>query len=348
MINLIITALVLMEPVISAMENLLANYAEKKVVITGGMGFIGSNLAQALVPLGAKVVIIDAFLPPYGGNRFNLADIEEQVEIIDGDVRDFELMKRIVKGADYVFHLAAQVSYLDSNERPFDDLDLNGRGTLTVLEAVKEAAPEARVVFASSRLVYGKIKNLPVGEDHPTDPQSLYGIHKLLGEKYMGYYAHKFGFATVSLRIPNPYGPRQQMKHGKYSIVGWFLRQALEGKKIQIYGDGQQERDYLYISDLVEAWLLASAKGEVAAVYNVGTHERVNFAEMVDKVIVAAGSGEKEIVPWPADYEKNETGDYIADTSRLQGMSGWKPKVTLKDGLQMMAEYYRENKEYYW
>lgn len=322
-------------------------YDSKKVVITGGMGFIGSNLAQALVPMGAKVVVIDALLPSYGGNRFNLAEIAGEVEFVDGDVRDFEVMKKWVADADYVFHLAAQVSYLDANEKPFDDLDLNGRGTLTVLESVKESASSARVVFASSRLVYGKIKDIPVKESHPTDPQSLYGIHKLLGEKYMGYYAHEFGMPTISLRIPNPYGPRQQMKHGKYSIVGWFLRQAMEGKTISIYGDGRQERDYLYIDDLVEGWLLAGAKGEAGEVYNVGTHERVRFAEMVDAVIEAAGQGKKELVPWPENYEKNETGDYIADTGKLAAVTGWQPRVKIRDGVKLMAEFYRENRDEY-
>lgn len=323
-------------------------FAGKKVVITGGLGFIGSNLAQALVPLGAKVVIVDALLPPYGGNKFNLAGIADQVEVVDGDIRDADLMEKTIENADYVFHLAGQVSYLDSKSRPYDDLDFNGRGNLTVLEAVKNKAPSARIIFASSRLVYGKILTLPVREDHPTNPLSLYGIHKLLGEKYYSYYAHTFGVHGLSVRIPNPYGPRQQMKHSKYSIVGWFVRQALEGKTIEVYGDGSQERDYLYIDDIVEAFLKLAEHGEAGEVYNIGTHERVKFGDMVDAVLVAVGSGEKKFVPWPQDSEKNETGDYIADTSKLNGATGWKAKVPLQEGLKKMVDYYREHGDKYW
>jgi len=320
----------------------------KRVVITGGLGFIGSNLAQVLVPLGAKVVIVDALLPPYGGNKFNLDGITDQVEMVDGDIRDVGVMEKSIENADYVFHLAGQVSYLDSKSRPFDDLDFNGRGNLTVLEAVKNKAPDARIIFASSRLVYGKILTLPVREDHPTNPLSLYGIHKLLGEKYYSYYAHTFDVHGLSVRIPNPYGPRQQMKHAKYSIVGWFVRQALEGKTIKVYGDGSQERDYLYIDDIVEAFLKLAQHGEAGEVYNIGTLERVRFGEMVDAVIEAVGSGEKEFVPWPKEAEKNETGDYSADTTKLCDLTGWKPRVPLQDGLKKMVEYYREHRDKYW
>jgi len=320
----------------------------KKVVITGGLGFIGSNLAQTLVPLGAKVVIVDALLPPYGGNKFNLEGIADRIELVDGDIRDADLMEKVIEGADFIFHLAGQVSYLDSKNRPYDDLDFNGRGNLTILEAVKNNAPGARIIFASSRLVYGKILTLPVREDHPTNPLSLYGIHKLLGEKYYNYYAHTFGVHGLSVRIPNPYGPRQQMKHAKYSIVGWFLRQALEGKTIQVYGDGLQERDYLYIDDIVSAFLKLAEHGEAGEVYNIGTHERVRFGEMVDAVIKAVGSGDKKFVPWPKESEQNETGNYSADTTKLSELTGWKPEVSLRDGLKDMVEYYREHGDKYW
>ncbi len=319
-----------------------------QVLITGGLGFIGSNLARALTAAGAKVTILDALLPPYGGNRFNVADIEEKLELVDGDIRDEELMNKLVQGKQFVFHLAGQVSYLESKDKPFMDLDFNGRGNLVILEAVKNFAPEARILFSSSRLVYGKILELPVKETHPTDPLSLYGIHKLLGEKYYRYYAHTFGVQGVSMRIPNPYGPRQQMKHGKYSIVGWFVRQALEGQEIQIFGDGEQERDYIYIDDIVNGMMRLIVKGQAGEAYNVGSHERIKFGEMVDMIIAAAGAGTKKYVPWPEDYEKNETGDYIADTHKLEMACAWKPQIDFKDGIREMVEFYRKNKEYYW
>lgn len=328
--------------------DIASQFSGRRVLITGGLGFIGSNLAQALVPAGARVVLLDAALPQYGANRFNLNGIEPEVEVRQEDIRDWAAVSRAARGADFVFHLAGQVSYLDAKGRPFDDLDFNGRGTLTVLEAVRTEAPQARVLFASSRLVYGKIRALPVREDHPTEPLSLYGIHKLLGEKYIRYFAETFGVHGVAARIPNPYGPRQQMKHSKYSIVGWFIRQALEGKTLTIYGDGLQERDYLYIDDLVEAFLQLARNGAAGEVYNVGTHERVKFGEMVAAVLTAVGGGRKEFVPWPADYEKNETGDYIADTSKLHALTGWEPRVLLAEGVARTVAYYREFREYYW
>lgn len=318
------------------------------VLITGGAGFIGSSLAHALVKQGAKVTVLDAMLPLYGGNEFNLEGIRDQVEFVTGDIRDEELVKKLVVGKDFIYNFAAQVSYIDSKDQPFLDLDINGRGHLILLETVRQHAPQAKVFFSSSRLVYGKILTLPVTETHPTDPLSMYGIHKLLGEKYYRYYADTFGLHTVSVRIPNPYGPRQQMKHNKYSIVGWFIRQAMEGKKITIFGDGSQERDYLYVDDIVEAFLQLSEKGEKGEVYNVGTDERIRFVDMVDAVIASVGSGQKEHVPWPQNYEKNETGNYVADTSKLEKLTGWKPQTKLAEGIAKTVEYYKKNQLHYW
>jgi len=318
------------------------------VLITGGLGFIGSNLAQRLVELGAKVTILDALLEPYGGNKFNVKEIEKEIELVDGNILDEKLVNEIVGDKDYIFHLAGQVGYLDSKQKPFVDLDFNGRGNLIVLEAVKEKAPRARLLFSSSRMVYGKISQLPVGESHPTEPLSLYGIHKLLGEKYYAYYAHNFGVHGVSMRIPNPYGPRQQMKHSKYSIVGWFIRQAMEGRTIQIYGDGSQLRDYVYVDDIVEAMMAAIVKGEDGEAYNVGSNKRVKFSVMVDQIIAAVGQGEVEMVEWPGDYEKNETGDYVADISKLEKVTGWQPKVSLEEGIDKTVEFYQQNRQEYW
>lgn len=320
----------------------------KKVLITGGAGFIGSNLAHALLREGAEVTIVDAMLPLYGGNMFNLKGIQDAIEFVQGDIRDEALMRKLVAHKDIIYNFAAQVSYIDSKEQPFLDLDINGKGHLTVLEAVREVAPHARVLFASSRMVYGKILTTPVGENHPTEPLSLYGIHKLLGEKYCRYYADTFGVHTVAIRIPNPYGPRQQMKHNKYSIVGWFVRQAMEDKTIEIFGDGSQERDYLYINDIVDAFMRLTEHGQAGEVYNIGTHERVRFVDMVDAVIREVGSGHKQHVPWPENYEKNETGNYIADTGKIETATHWKPHILIKDGVREMVQYYKEYKQHYW
>ena len=164
----------------------------------------------------------------------------------------------------------------------------------------------------------------------------------------MRLYTHSLGMSTVSIRIPNPYGPRQQMRHGKYSIVGWFVRQAMEGKTLTVFGDGKQERDYLYITDLVDALMQLAILGKPGEVYNVGAHERIQFGDMVDAVLKAVPSGKKEYVPWPDDYEKNETGDYIADTSKLEELTGWKPRVSLQEGIAEMVAYYKEHRDKYW
>ncbi len=323
-------------------------FAGKQVLITGGLGFIGSNLAHALLAKGARVTILDALLPPYGGNRFNVVDIADKLELVDGNIMDEDLVNNLVAGKDFVFHLAGQVGYLDSKAQPFVDLEFNGRGNLIMLEALKNHASKAHLVFSSSRLVYGRIKSLPVTEEHPTEPLSLYGIHKLLAEKYMRYYAENFGLNTVSVRIPNPYGPRQQMKHARYSIVGWFLRQAMEGKAITVFGDGKQERDYIYINDIVDALLRLSILGQAGEVYNIGSHEHLTFEDMVDCILKEVGSGTKKHVPWPEDYEKNETGNYSADTSKIKQICGWQPLVNFSDGISEMHQFYKKNKKHYW
>ena len=318
------------------------------VLITGGLGFIGSNLARTLVEAGAQVTLLDALLEPYGGNTVNVDDIKNQLEIVDGNIMDEQLVQQQVTGKDYIFHLAGQVGYLDSKERPFEDLDFNGRGNLILLEAVKAQAPQVKIVFSSSRLVYGKILQTPVTEAHSTEPLSLYAIHKLLAEKHYAYYAHNFGVQGVSLRIPNPYGPRQQMKHARYGIVGWFLRQAMEDQPITIYGDGKQLRDYVYIDDIISAMLAAAVSGQAGEAYNIGSGEELTFEQMVDAIIAQVGSGHKEFVSWPEDYEKNETGDYLADFGKLTTATGWQPTVAFSDGIAKMHSFYEQHRAAYW
>lgn len=321
----------------------------KRVLITGGLGFIGSNIAQALVPLGAEVTLLDAALPAYGGNHFNVSNIASQVRIAQGDIRDASLMNDLVRGQDYIVNLAAQASYLDSMKEPFLDVDMNCVGHLRVLEAVRQYAPDAKVLFSSSRLVYGRILTTPVDESHPTNPLSLYGVHKLTAEKYYRIYYDTHNIRSSVLRLPNPYGPRQQMRHAKYSIVGWFIRQALEGKTIEVFGEGTQERDYLYISDIVDAFLrVASSERTNGEVYNIGTHERARFIDMVDTILAVVGSGRKVHVPWPEHYERNETGNYVADTRKIEAAVGWRARVPLRKGIEEMVKYYREHREHYW
>ncbi len=320
----------------------------KRVLITGGAGFIGSSIAHALVPRGARVTILDAMLPLYGGNLFNLEGIREEVAFVEGDIRDKALIDRLVADADIIFDLAAQVSHPDAKDMPLEDLDINLRGHLNVLEAMRAYAPSATVLFSSSWMVYGPITESPATEGHPARPASLYGIHKRVVEQYLQYYAEAFGLRTIVLRLPNPYGPRQQMKHAKYSVPGWFMRQAMEGKEITVYGDGLYERDYLYIDDVVGAFLALAESGEAGEAYHIGHDEKTRFVDMVDAVVATVGRGDRTLVPWPVGYVKNDTPAYILDTSKIRSATGWQPRVPLAEGIRKMAEYYARHHDKYW
>ncbi|MFI5329489.1 MAG: NAD-dependent epimerase/dehydratase family protein [Desulfobaccales bacterium] len=317
--------------------------------MTGGAGLIGSTIAHLAVHSGAQVTILDAMLPVYGGNLFNLEGIFGAIKFVQGDIRDGSLVKRLVREADLIFSLAGQVSYVDSNTDPLLDLDINCKGHLQVLEACREAKSRARLVFASSRFVYGKIDYNPVDEGHPFNCLSIYGIHKLAGEKYYRFYQEAYGLETVSVRIANPYGPRQQMKHSKYGIVNWFIRLALEGKPLTIYGEGRQGRDYIFVEDLAEAMLaLAQAPAVSGEVYNLGSATSTPFIEMARLVAAAVPGTQVQQVEWPADRYFVETGDYISDIGKITGAMGWRPRTPLKEGIERTVAYYTKYREKYW
>jgi len=326
-------------------------FTGSKILITGGLGFLGSNLARRLTGLGAKVTLVDAMFPQYGGNEFNVADIRDKVTVHIADARNKALMDSLVRGQKVVFHFAAQVSYIDSFNDPLDDMDMHCGSTLVMLEACRHHNPDARFIFSSSRLQFGAIdpNQNPVKENTPNRPRSLYGIHKAASEQYGLVYHMNFGMHTVSFRIANPYGPRQQMKHSKYSIVGWFIRLAMENRTIKIFGDGSQLRDYVYVDDMVEAMLLASASpGSSGEVYNLGSGVGTSFGDMAKAVVGVMGSGQVEFVPWPPNYEKNETGDYVTDITKARNELGFEPQVSLQEGVRRTTEYYRQYRQHYW
>ncbi len=326
----------------------LSLYSGKKALIIGGLGFLGSNLAHTLVQLGAKVTILDNLAPLYGGNLFNIEDIRDKVEVRQGDVRDQEALPPLVKDADIIFNFAAQVSHIDSGSIPFEDLDINCRGHLTVLESVRLHNPKAKVVFSSSRLVLGKIVEDPITESHPTDPLSLYGVHKLTAEKYSALYFKNHAIRTAVVRITNPYGERQQIKHSKYSIPGWFMRLAMQGETITIFGDGSQLRDYIYATDIAEALALVGiCDATDGQLYNLGSGKSVPFKEMVDSIVRIVGSGAVAYVPWPENYEKEETGSCEITIEKIERDTGWKPKTSLEEGISRMHAYYLRNKGRY-
>ena len=320
-----------------------------RILITGGAGMIGSTIAMLAAQRGALVTILDAMLPLYGGNQFNLHNIGHKITFVEGDIRQRECVESLVEDKDIVFNLAAQVSYVDSNLDPYLDLDINCRGILNVLEACRTHAPKARVLFSSSRFVYGRVEYNPVDEAHPFNCLSIYGIHKLAGEKYHRFFYDDYHLNTTMLRIANPYGPRQQMKHGKYGIVNWFIRQALDGKPLTVFGDGSQKRDYVYVDDLAEAFLAVALSPNTAGeVYNVGSGYGASFRSMVDAIAHLIPGTVVHQVEWPKDRYFVETGDYISDIRKLQTATGWNPETSLEAGIASTIDYYRLNREKYW
>lgn len=323
-------------------------YGNKNVLITGGLGFLGSNLAHKLLKLGANITLLDNLNPLYGGNKFNISDISDSIKIVIGDMRDENLLKPLIKTTDIIFHFGSQVRYIDSLSMPYEDLDLNARATLNLLELCRENNSNAKIIFSSSRMVLGKIGGIIYNEMSPTNPLSLYGIHKLTSEKYLLMYYKDFNIRCTIFRITNPYGPRQQIKHNKYSLVGWFIRQAMENRTINIFGDGEQIRDYIYIDDMIESMCIASIKEESnGEIINLGSGVGSKFKDMVESVIRIVGTGSLEYIPWPKDYENIETGHSIADINKLKGITGYSPKYNLEKGIEKTYLYYKKSYERY-
>lgn len=319
-------------------------YRNKNILITGGLGFIGSSLTHKLLGFGANISVIDNLNPLYGGNLFNILGKENNIEVVVNDIQNTEVIRPLIEKSDIIFHLAAQVSYIDSLNIPFEDMDLNARSTLNILEICRKYNPKTKVIFSSSRMVYGKAENPLITESDTTNPLSLYGIHKLTSEKYLLMYFKDFNIPCTILRLTNPYGPRQQVKHSKYSLVGWFIRQAMEEKVIKIYGEGQQLRDYIFIDDIVDAMIkCGSTEKAVGEIINIGVGSSAKFCDMVNKVVNCVQKGVIEYIPWPENYEKVETGDINVDISKLQKLTDWKPKVSLDEGINLTYQYYKKH-----
>lgn len=329
-------------------DSRLGVLAGKKALVTGGLGFIGSNLVHALVELGAEVTVVDCLDPVQGANRFNLSGLEGRVDLRCSDIRDAEAMADAVRGRDYVFNLAGRNSHLVSLDDPFEDLDINGRGSLTVLEAVRKHAPEARVVHAGSRSEYGAIQTSPVDESHPLLPTEANSAHKALSTLYQTAYHAAFGLQTVSLRLTNIYGPRMFVKDHRLGFMNWFVRQTVEGQTLRLYGDGSQVRDLVYVDDCVRCFLLASIAPDVAGrALNMGSGAPVSLKEIAC-TLVELGAGGVELQPFPDDAKRIEIGDYVADNSLTERLLGWHPEVSIRDGLQRSVDYYRCYREHYW
>ena len=323
-------------------------YRGRQVLVTGALGFIGSNLSRTLADLGAHVLAVDSLLPDYGGNLFNLAGYEDKVRINIADVRG-HAMEYLVRGQDILFNLAGQVSHIDSMVDPFTDLEINCRSQLWILEAVRKSNPGAKVVYAGTRQVYGKPMKLPVDETHLLNPTDVNGINKISGEFYHLVYHSVYGIRACSLRLTNTYGPRQLIKHNRQGFIGWFIRQAVRGEEIQLFGDGRQKRDFDYVDDVVDALLRAGAMDAAdGEVFNLGGEEPVALIDLAKVLVEIAGrGGSYRLVPFPADRKKIDIGDFYADTSKIRAALGWHPQVPLRDGLARTIDYYREHAEHY-
>lgn len=324
-------------------------YHNKKVLITGGLGFIGSNLARALVAQGACVTIVDSLIPQYGGNFFNIADIRDKLEVNICDVRDPHAMKHLVQGKDFLFNLAGQTSHIDSMTDPQTDLEINASAQLSILEACRLNNPEIKIVFASTRQLYGKPDYLPVDEKHPIRPVDVNGINKLAGEWYHLLYNNVYGIRACALRLTNTYGPGMRVKDARQTFLGIWVRQLLEGTPIKVFGDGEQLRDFNYVDDCVNALLLAGANEQAnGQVYNLGSPEVIGLKALAEKIVNLGFGGSYELVPFPEERKAIDIGDYYSDFSLISMELGWLPEVNLQKGLLNTIEYYSKHKSAYW
>lgn len=327
---------------------MLKTYQGKKVLITGGLGFIGSNLAIRLVDIGADVTLVDSMIPDYGGNLFNVEPVKGKVKVNFSDVRDSHSMEYLVKDHDYLFNLAGQVSHIDSMTDPLTDLDINTRAQVFILEACRKYNPSMPIVFAGTRQVYGKPQYLPVDELHPIYPTDVNGINNLAGEWYHILYHNVYDMNTVSLRLTNTYGPRQLIKHNRQGFIAVFIRQIIQGEKIRIFGDGLQIRDMNYVDDVVNALLLAGATPACyGQIFNLGGSEPINLLNLIKLLIDLNGGGEFEVVPFPADKKRIDIGDYYGDFRKFTDITGWQPTTSLRSGFAQMIAYYKQNLDRY-
>lgn len=324
-------------------------FKDKTVLITGGFGFIGSNLAIRLVEAGARVTLLDAMLTGHGGNVFNIEPIKDDVLVNFSDIRDEKSMNQIVRDKDYIFHLAGQNDHVASLENPFLDIDINIKGSAILLEACKKFNRGVRIIYTGTRGEYGSVATLPAREDTPVNPKGIYELSSLTAQRLFKIYNANHDIKSVTLRLTNIYGERAQMQHHRFGVANWFIRLALDNEMIKVFGDGSILRDFLYIGDTVDA-ILMSALCEAAygEVFNVGMDKPVSFLEFAKQAIIAAGSGSWEFAPFSPERAAQEPGDFYSDITKAKTMIGWEPATGMEEGIARSVEYYRTFKEHYW
>jgi UDP-glucose 4-epimerase len=323
--------------------DLRAAFAGARVMVTGGLGFIGSNLAIRLVALGAEVLLVDNLFPDYGGNLFNIAPVSDRVTVDLADIRDVAAMRELLGGCAYLFNLAAQTSHLDSMADPETDLAINCSAQLTLLEACRAVCPGVRIIHASTRQIYGRPLYLPVDEKHPLRPVDVNGVNKMAGEAYHLLYHDAYGMAATVLRLTNTYGPRLRIKDARQTFLGVWLRALIEGRPFEVW-NGAQRRDLTYVEDAVDAFLLAAATpATLGGVFNIGGEGAVSLKALADMLVAANGGGCYETREFPAERKRIDIGDYYADDTLFRRATGWQPATPLAEGLRRSLDYFRDN-----
>jgi UDP-glucose 4-epimerase len=328
-------------------------YADRRTLVTGGLGFIGSTLAIRLLELGAHVLIVDSLIPETGANAFNIHVVQDhpRLSVRTVDVRDVLAMQRLVRQQEIIFNLAGQVSHIDSMQDPFTDLEINCRSQLALLEACRHNAPETKVIFSSTRQIYGRVpeEQLPVDERQPPSPVDVNGINKLAGERYHVLYNNVHGLRTSVLRLTNTYGPRMLVKNNRQTALGWLIRQAMDGEEITIFGDGSQLRDFTFVDDVVEAMLIAGANDAAnGQVFNLGGIEPISMRDVTHLLVESAGSGSYRLVPFPPERKIIDIGSIYVDDTKIRRVLGWEPRIDMREGLARSVAFYRQHREHYW
>jgi len=328
-------------------------YAGKQTLVTGGLGFVGSNLAMRLLELGAQVVVVDAAIAETGANVFNIESVRDhpRLSVRTVDVRDTLAMDRLVRNREVIFNLAGQVSHIDSMQDPFTDLEINCRSQLALLESCRHNAPHTKVIFASTRQIYGRVpeEDLPVDERRPPNPVDVNGINKLAGERYHVLYNNVYGIRTSVLRLTNTYGPRMLVKNNRQTAIGWLIRQAMDGEDIAIFGDGSQLRDFTYVDDVVDAFLIAGANDAAnGQVFNVGGIEPISLRDVAELLVETAGTGSFHLVPFPPERKAIDVGSIYVDDRKIRRVLRWRPSVEMREGLTRTIDFYKEHREHYW
>ena len=323
------------------MTPLAEHFRGRRILITGGLGFIGSNLARRLADGGADVLLVDSLIPEYGGNLFNIDGCEGRVRVNISDVRDEHSLKHLVQGQDFIFNLAGQTSHLDSMEHPRADLDINCAAQLAILEACRRHNPQVKLVYASTRQIYGKPEYLPVDERHPLNPVDINGIHKMAGEFYHRLFNNVYGIRACVLRLTNTIGPRMRVRDARQTFVGIWVRRLLEEQPIEVWG-GAQLRDFTYVDDAVEALLLSAARDDMnGEVFNLGGDGVVSLHDLAALLVEVNGGGEFVLREFPADRQRIDIGDYYSDYSKIRTALGWEPRTPLREALRRTLAFYR-------